>query len=106
MQTSFLFERPTDQYRGPQNVIIVIVIMNNIFNIIFPILFILMALTVNFNRVVSQLAVMVKEKACLPALEEDPEFWNLPNNNNLFHNKSEHTIKKRKNASCSSFTSH
>ena len=26
MQTSFLFERPTDQYRGPQNVIIVIVI--------------------------------------------------------------------------------
>ena len=48
-----------------------IAIMNNIFNIIFPIF---MALTVNFNRVVSLLAVMVKEKACLPALEEDPEF--------------------------------
>ena len=26
MQTSFLFERPTDQCRGPQNVIIVIAI--------------------------------------------------------------------------------
>ena len=63
--------------------------MNNINIIIFPIL---MALTVNFNRAVSLLAVMVKEKACLPALEEDPEFWNLPDNNNLFKNKSGHTI--------------
>ena len=33
-----------------------------------------MALTVNFNRVVSLLTVIVKEKACLPALEEDPVF--------------------------------
>ena len=65
--------KDTDKQTLHHYIYINIGIMNNIFNIIVPVL---MALTVNSNTVVSLLTVMVKEKVCLPALEEerDPEF--------------------------------